>query len=680
MMNTQWRKAIFKKNTLRNIWLNNKKNPIYFEPYRKQRNYCTYLKRKSIRNYFSERCLDGPSNKNFWPTIKPFLDRKNKSPNQEIILAENDKVITDKSVICEIFNNFYANDTAEATTAASSNLDVSTHQSVEAIKNQLTPQCFNFNSVSEKCVFTKIRKLNSKKATGHDDIPAKALKISAEHITMPITYIINKGIKIAKFPSDMKKAEVLPSFKKKCRLDKRNYRPVSILPSLSKIFEQVLTEQLDSLCESVYHNMISAYRKAHSCHTILIKLIEDWREALDNKYHIGAVLMDLSRAFDELPHELLLAKLSAYGMDNTSVHLLKSYLSGRKQRVKLGNTHSSWLDITKGVPQGSIMGPILFNLFMNDIYLCITDCELYNYADDNTIVSKRKTKEDMLIHLHAKTLECMQWFQSNYMQANPDKFQAIQIDPNLRKSKSVQDTLEANDAPYLEISDSRINFQESVNLLGITIDDKLTFNQHVSDICKRAVRQLNVLCRLSHLLDMKTKLVIYKTYIMSNFNYCPLVWHFCSATNQAKMEKIQNRALKFVFSSNTRNQGSSSKTPETYECLLAKAKLSTLTTYRLRALALQVFKSINKLGPSYLHDLFHPKIHKQSLRSNISVSIPTVRSAKYGRNSLRFLGAKLWNELPNSFKTDMSLKEFKTHIEKWEGPNCKCASCSFHKS
>ena len=156
----------------------------------------------------------------------------------------------------------------------------------------------------------------------------------------------------------------------------------------------------------------SAYRKYHSCQTMLIKLIEDWKEALDNKHHIGAVLMDLSRAFDELPHSLLCAKLEAYGMCNASVKLLDSYLTDRKQRVKLGDIHGTWMNVTKGVPQGSIMGPVLFSLFMNDIYLCIKDCSLYNYADDNTVCIKHKNKCIMMENLQCKTVECMQWFQA----------------------------------------------------------------------------------------------------------------------------------------------------------------------------------------------------------------------------------------------------------------------------
>ena len=222
--------------------------------------------------------------------------------------------------------------------------------------------------------------------------------------------------------------------------------------------------------------------------------------------------------------------------------MIKSYLSERKQRIKIGQIHSTWESIVKGVPQGSILGPILFNVFVNDIYKCIKDCNIYNYADDNTISKKNRNKERLIGELEIKTKECINWFEVNHMQANPEKFQAICLEP---KVKRCNDTNEEQSS--LCINDTKITFQECVILLGIKIDDKLSFHKHVTDLCKKAARQLNVLCRMNHLLDKKTKMVIYRTYILSNFNYCPLVWHFCGASNASKMEKIPKKSFKFCF-------------------------------------------------------------------------------------------------------------------------------------
>ena len=175
-------------------------------------------------------------------------------------------------------------------------------------------------------------------------------------------------------------------FQERCAgdpLDKKNYRPVSILPTISKVYEMVLSDQLTEFSENIFHDYLCAFRKGHGWQTTLLRLLEDWKVALDK--NVAAILMDLSKAFDCLPHDILLCKLSAYGLSPNSVKLLQNYFTGRKQQIKLQGVLSSWADIQKGVSQGSIIGPLLFNIFINDIFYFIEHGTLYNYADDNTV-------------------------------------------------------------------------------------------------------------------------------------------------------------------------------------------------------------------------------------------------------------------------------------------------------
>ena len=201
--------------------------------------------------------------------------------------------------------------------------------------------------------------------------------------------------------------------------------------------------------------------------------------------------------------------------------------------------------------------------------------------------------------------------------------------------------------------------------LGVTIDFQLNFNVHISEICRKASRQLNVLKRIGKYLTRLGKLTIYHSFIVSNFNYCPLSWHFCGEGNLIKLEKIQERALRFVYDDHT----------SSYEILIQRSKLPELHVRRLRTMALETYKILNKQGPTYLHDLVSLKNSEYSFRYTNIVNIPRPRTTRYGLKSFRYAAAKLWNELPDNFRLASSFECFKTLIDAWHGSICKCAAC-----
>ena len=240
--------------------------------------------------------------------------------------------------------------------------------------------------------------MNAKKTTGHDDVSVKMLKLSSCVIANPLSHLINRSFNDCIFPDSMKVAQVVPIHKKNSTLEKGNYRPVSLLPIASKIFERAMYVQLLDHLENVFNPMLSAFRPGQGCSTTLIKIAEDWKQALDQDYYLAAVLMDLSKAFDCLPHNLLMLKCKHYGLTDSALELVKSYLTNRKQCVKIGDNYSTFKSIIKGVPQGSILGPLFFNIFINDILsLLIT----VNYIIMQMIIyylSKAKTPILLLKH------------------------------------------------------------------------------------------------------------------------------------------------------------------------------------------------------------------------------------------------------------------------------------------
>ena len=252
------------------------------------------------------------------------------------------------------------------------------------------------------------------------------MKIGAKELSQPLTDLFNSCIHNSVWPSDWKHGDWTPVHKKDDKYSKENYRPITVLPCVDKVFEQLVGTQLTAGFDSHMYEYSSAYRKVHSCETTLINLVEGWRKARDNKLAVSILSTDMSKAFDSLHPPLLLSKLKAYGFQDSTVQLLNSYLSNRKYRVKLGNHVSSHRTVSRGCPQGSALGPLLWNIFQNDLSYCVTT-NLSMYADDHQIYHTGCNQPSVTSKLRDSARTATKWYDYNLLAGNLKKYQTMNI-------------------------------------------------------------------------------------------------------------------------------------------------------------------------------------------------------------------------------------------------------------
>ena len=484
-------------------------------------------------------------------------------------------------------------------------------------------------------------------------MPTKILKETSFIYKHYFTDCVNSTIDECKFPNKLKKADIRPCSKNKGeKLKKSNYRPLSVLPALSKVLERILGKQLDSFMQTKFSPYLCGFRKGYSTQHAILKLLENWRAHLDKGENVGTILCDLSKAFDTLPHDLLIAKLNAYGVGQNALHLINDYLSEREQRCKVGSKYSTWRTIIKGVPQGSVLGPLLFNIFINDLFLFINDCELCNFADDQTLYTYHKVIDVVVNKLEKDLTNAINWFDTNGLVANPNKFQVMFLGTR-SKSKLC-----------LNINGMQTAAMHSVKLLGLNIDWKLTFTNHVMSLSNKANGKARALSRLRFKLNIEQKTLLYNSFISSYFGYCPITWMFCGKSANLKAEQVKKRALRAIY-----NDYSSS-----YTDLLEMGDHQSIHRRNLNYLLYEVYKSIHGMVPEFMSNIFTRKLVYYELRISNLLVLPKYKT--YGLKSFGYRGALCWNNLHDELKQCINIDTFKMAIGSLKSIYCTCDICS----
>jgi hypothetical protein len=471
----------------------------------------------------------------------------------------------------------------------------------------------------------------------------------AAHTIAPSLYVLfNKSLNLGHVPRDWKLARVTPLYKGKgSKSELGNYRPISVISHIPKIIEKFVSFSFNKFLSdnSLLHNDQFAYRKSQSTVNALHTLVDSTMSNINNGMLTGIVQLDLTKGFDLVNHEILLFKLNKYGVVNNCLSWFESYLSDRQQLVHFNGSNSSICNLSIGVPQGTILGPTLFVLYINDFSNSIGPLICIRYADDTSLGACDYNLTTLQSKLQSGTDKAIEWLNNNRLLVNSNKCSCMLIGSRQRI---------ANLSLDIYIAGNILEMCTSTKLLGIYIDNCLSWDKQIEYLSNKLSPKLGVLYRLSKFTPSYLLNTIYSTLIQPDIDYCISIWGNCAATYLNKIQSLQNRAVRILCNVYDWNVSSSA--------LLSRLSLMSVPIRRDYFIGILMFKTVNGFGLEYLLPelTYVNQYHNYNTRAaSNNLIIPNKPNCELYKTSMHYKGIQLWNKLPVSMKNLEDITQFK---------------------
>ena len=583
----------------------NPRDPNYDSIEKKLNEYQTLIqtcKRKLKSDYYAAKFKKREGNiRDTWKGINEVLNRKGKASDYPTHLISNGKIIKDDKEIAECFNNFFTNIGPEL----AKEIKCNSNKTYKSYLQDRINSNFEFCTISTEDVNDVLKKLKTKKSSGQDGISSTLLKSLDGHISNILALIINQSLSTGIFPNKLKVAKVVPIFKKDDPHQPGNYRPISLLPAISKIFEKVVYKQVYNYMDTnnLLYKSQYGFRQKHSTELAAMEVTDQVFRDIDKKKLPLAIFLDFSKAFDTIDHLILLNKLAYYGIKGTALNWFKSYLKDRTQFVQYKDKTSCNATITTGVPQGSILGPLLFIIYINDIVKVTNKFHFTIYADDTTLLEPICTfAPNNLMHsiemsqaINTELKLIVEWLALNKLSLNVKKTKMMLFHYKQRNVTTIIPKLEINGTPI-----ERVN---EFNFLGIHLDENMTWKPHVKKVACKIACTVGTMKRLKKFMPLKIMKLIYNSLVVPHINYGLILW----GHKIKRINKLQKWAVRTIINA---------KYNEHTEPIMKKLKILKVKDM-FTLTAVKIFhKYKNGKLPAYFNNIFEalPTQHTYNLR------------------------------------------------------------------